>query len=574
MKRIKLIITAALFFCIFSAAKSNSYYDSSGIKDSIEIKIDTMISQMGLSSKTPGGVVGVIKDGKLIFEKAYGLMSLETKEPIKVSTLFNLASVSKQFTAAAILLLANEKKLSINDDIRKYLPDFPDYGYPITIENLIHHTSGIKSFDVLRLMAGTLFLKETYDDSYNLITKQKSLNFKPGEEYEYSNSGYVLLAKIIEKVSGMKFSKFMEERIFQPTGMNRTLIYSDPEKIVMNSAAGHIHGGDGKFRLSADLNSTVVGSTNVYTCVEDFLQWDGNFYKNKLGGWEFNKAMTTQILLNNGDKCNYAFGLEISDHNGLKTISHQGGTEGFQAMYVQIPSEKFAVVCLFNTGVDVTGLAFKITDLFVKGSRVTGNVSVQPEMAKVDSSILQKYVGNYFDEHYWMDATITRETGHLFFNAPYAGKFEIYPSSDTSFYVTFADLKFIFSKNDKGEITKTTLIQGDQKIQLDYLGTDIFPLKAEELNQYAGNYYCEEIDVTYPVLFKDNKLYVRFPESTAQFCNTKVESELISEHADYFATPVRGLQFTRNTNNEITGFIIRDVGRVRNLVFNRKLVAK
>jgi hypothetical protein len=205
---------------------------------------------------------------------------------------------------------------------------------------------------------------------------------------------------------------------------------------------------------------------------------------------------------------------------------------------------------------------------------VTGNVSVQPEMAKVDSSILQKYVGNYFDEHYWMDATITRETGHLFFNAPYAGKFEIYPSSDTSFYVTFADLKFIFSKNDKGEITKTTLIQGDQKIQLDYLGTDIFPLKAEELNQYAGNYYCEEIDVTYPVLFKDNKLYVRFPESTAQFCNTKVESELISEHADYFATPVRGLQFTRNTNNEITGFIIRDVGRVRNLVFNRKPVAK
>ena len=205
---------------------------------------------MGLSSETPGGVVGVIKEGRLIFTKAYGLANFETKEPVKASTLFNLASVSKQFTAAAILLLANEKKLSINDDIRKYLPDFPDYGYPITIENLIHHTSGIKSFDVLRLMAGTLYSKEACDDSYNLIVKQKSLNFKPGEEYEYSNSGYVLLAKIIEKVSGMKFSEFMKERIFQPAGMNRTLIYSDPEKTVMNSAVGHINGGDEKFRRS------------------------------------------------------------------------------------------------------------------------------------------------------------------------------------------------------------------------------------------------------------------------------------------------------------------------------------
>ena len=157
----------------------------------------------------------------------------------------------------------------------------------------------------------------------------------------------------------------------------------------------------------------------------------------------------------------------------------------------------------------------------------------------------------------------------LIFSAPYAGSFEIYPSSDSSFFVTFADLKFIFSKDDKGEVAKATLIQGDQKFQLTYLGKNIFPLNSEQLSQYAGNYYCEEIDVTYPVLFKDNKLYVRFPESTAQFCNTKVESELISEYDDYFATPVRGLQFTRNTKNEISGFIIKDVGRVRNLVFNK-----
>jgi hypothetical protein len=238
-------------------------------------------------------------------------------------------------------------------------------------------------------------------------------------------------------------------------------------------------------------------------------------------------------------------------------------------MYIQIPSEEFAVVCLFNIGIDVTGLAYKITDLFVKGNPQSDIVSIKPEKTEVDSAVLQKYTGKYFDKNFWMDATITREGGKLIFSAPYAGSFEIFPSSDSSFFVTFADLKFIFSKDDKGEVVKATLIQGDQKMQLTYLGKNIFPVNSEHLSRYAGNYFCEEIDVSYPVFFRDNKLYIRFPESTAKFCNTNVESELISEYDDYFATPVRGIRFTRNAKNEISGFIIKDVGRVRNLVFNK-----
>jgi hypothetical protein len=208
--------------------------------------------------------------------------------------------------------------------------------------------------------------------------------------------------------------------------------------------------------------------------------------------------------------------------------------------------------------------------LYVKGNPKLVGASTQPEKVKVDSSVLQKYVGKYFDENHGFDLTITKEGDHLVFDALYQGRFEIYPSSDTSFFVTFADLKFIFSKNDKGEIAKATIIQGNQKFHLTYLGINVFPLKAEQLSKYAGDFYCEEVDVTYPVLFKDNKLYVKFPESTAQFCKTKVESELISEHADYFASPVGGFKFTRNTKNEISGFILLDVGRVRTLVFRRK----
>lgn len=239
MKKLKFITIAIFLICIICTAKSNSRYDSKEIIDSIEIKIDTYISQMGLSSETPGGVVGVIKNGKIIFIKAYGLSNFEIKELNKTSTLFNLGSVSKQFTAAAILMLAKEKKLSLKDDIRKYLPDFPDYGYTITIENLVHHTCGIRSNDVLKLMAGTLDSIETQEEIYSLIIKQKSLNFKPGDEFLYSNSGYVLLVKIIEKTSGMKFSQFIEQNIFQPVGMNQTVIYDNPGIIIKNSASGH-----------------------------------------------------------------------------------------------------------------------------------------------------------------------------------------------------------------------------------------------------------------------------------------------------------------------------------------------
>jgi len=569
MKKLKFIAIAVLLICIFGKAKSISLNASQAKKDSTEIKIDTLIAQMGLSPKTPGGVVGVIKNGKIIFMKAYGLANFETKELNKTSTLFNLGSVSKQFTAAAILLLAKEKKLSLKDDIRKYLPDFPDYGYIITIENLVHHTCGIRSNDVLKLMAGTLDSIETQEEIYSLIIKQKSLNFKPGDEFLYSNSGYVLLVKIIEKTSGMKFSKFVEEKIFQPVGMNQTAIYDNPGIILKNSASGHTWGGEEKFKRTGRRNSTVVGQSNIYTCVEDFLQWDNNFYKNKFGKWDFSKEMTSLSTLSNGDTCKYAFGLDISEHNGLKTISHQGGTGDFTAQYVQIPSEKFAVVCLFNIPVDVTGLAYKITDLFVIGKPKSVASAPNPEKVIVDSSVLQTYVGKYFDEKQWLLATITKEADHLVFDAPYQDKFEIYPSSDTSFFATVADLKFIFNKDPKGETSKVTIVQSDQKFPLAYLGTNVLSLKTEQLSQYAGDFYSEEINATYPVLFKDNKLFVKFPQSLAQFCKGNPEAELISEYADYFASPVSSFQFARNAQNKISGFILKDVGRVRNLVFSK-----
>jgi CubicO group peptidase (beta-lactamase class C family) len=569
MKKYSFFLVAAVWICLSGTAQPADKKKSDGIMDSLEIKIDTMIAQMGLSSETPGGVVAIIKDGKIIFQKAYGLSNIETKEPNKTSTLFNLESVSKQFTAAGILMLAEEHKLSLKDDIRKYLPDFPDYGYTITIENLVHHTCGIRSYDVLKLMAGTLYDKENLDGVYSLICKQKALNFKPGDEFLYSNSGYVLLAKIIEKTSGMTFADFIEEKIFKPAGMNQTFIYDNSGKSRINCAEGHAWAGDKKFKKTAEPTSTVPGESNVYTNVGDFLEWDNNFYKNRLGKWDFNKEMTSRTTLSNGDTCSYAFGLEISDYKGMKTISHQGGDVDFTAQYTQIPSEKFTVVCLFNVQVNVTGLANKITDLVLKESTQKVTSEAKPGKVMLDSLVLQQYTGRYFDENWWFEATVSREGDHLVFEAPYQGRFEIYPSSDTMFFSTIADLKFAFSKNLKGEINQATIIQGQTKFRLTYLGKGNEPLNKELINQYAGNYYCKDLDVTYPILVKDNKLYVKFPECVAEFCKIDIETELIHEHADYFASPVSGMQFARNGKNEVSGLIIKNVGRVRDLVFSK-----
>lgn len=571
MKKYKIVLTAFFVLSICQVVSPGSLNMQQGKEDSLEIKIDTMIARMGLSSTTPGGVVGIIKDGRFIFKKAYGLANFETKEPNKTSTLFNLASVSKQFTAAAILKLANEKKLNLNDDIRKYLTDFPDYGYTITIDNLIHHTCGIRSFDVLELMAGTLFNEnETQESVYKLIINQDALNFKPGDEYMYTNSGYILLANIVEKISGKKFSKFIEEDIFMPSGMKCSSIFDNPDRIINNRANGHSRGGEEKFKTTLKESSTSVGESNVYTSLEDFLQWDNNFYKNKLGKWDFGKEMTSLTTLSNGDTCSYAFGLEISEHNGFGAVSHQGGMLDFTDQYIQIPSERLSVVCMFNIPVDVTGLAYSIIDLMLKGAQQPGNITSKPEMIKVDSSILKLYAGKYFNDLHGFGTTISIQDDHLVFDAPFQGKFEIYPLSDSVFFATIADIKFIFSKNANGGMLKTTIIQGDQKFVLDYLGKEVFPLKAEQLTEFTGDFFSKEVNVNYPVMMKDNKLYVRFPESTAEFCHTATETELLSNHGDYFDSPVGGVQFTRNSKNEVTGLLIKDLGRVRNLKFEKR----
>jgi CubicO group peptidase (beta-lactamase class C family) len=250
----------------------------------MEDRIDKLVLQT-VKPEGPGCAVLVVDDGKIVFKRAYGIADMETGRPITTATAFNIASVTKQFTAACIALLVEQRQISLDDDIRKYLPEMPAYEAPVRIRHLIHHISGVRDFALLSFLKG-LPLDETYPEPVllDLLTRQRELNFRPGEARSYSNSGYFLLGVIIRRVTGMSVGEYAEKHLFSPLGMTHTSYHRDPERIGKNFAVGHVPDGAGKYRRTYVAPDTrEFGHDGIYTTVEDLYFWDQNFFRNKIG---------------------------------------------------------------------------------------------------------------------------------------------------------------------------------------------------------------------------------------------------------------------------------------------------
>ena len=297
-------------------------------------------------SDSPGCSLGIVLEGRLIYEHGYGMANLEHDIPISPETVFRIASVSKQFTAMSLLLLEQDGALSLDDDIRKYIPDMPDYGRPISIRHLVQHSSGIRDYEGF-----TTFLGIAYEDTYikqevmDLLARQKTLNFAPGERYLYSNSGYLLLGDIVERVSGKTLRQFVDERIFRPLGMRVSLIRDDHTEMVEHRASGYAPLEDGGFRI-AESHYDMVGDGSVFTTVSDLYRWDQNFYHQEIGGKKVAKAQHETLVLNDGRKMGYAAGLEIGAYGGLRFVAHSGSWVGFKAQLLRFPKQRFSVICL------------------------------------------------------------------------------------------------------------------------------------------------------------------------------------------------------------------------------------
>ena len=318
---------------------------------------------------SPGCAVGVVQDGRLVYRRGYGMASLELGVPNAPQLVYYAGSVSKQFVAASIVLAAQQGKLGLDDDIRKHLPEIPEYGHKITIRHMVHHTSGLRDYLRLMRLAG-MRAEDVHSDEevLQLITRQKELNFRPGDEYLYSNSGYFLLSEIIRRATGKTLREFARANIFEPLGMVHSHFHDDRKMIVPGRAAAYSRSNPGIFELSWFLNFDKVGSGGLMTTIEDLALWDRNFYDNRLGGEGFLNQMHEKGRLNDGKELDYAFGLTVASYRGLKRVSHNGAMMGFRAAFLQFPDEHFSTLALCNVADANPGNRVeKVADIYLAG---------------------------------------------------------------------------------------------------------------------------------------------------------------------------------------------------------------
>ena len=292
--------------------------------------------------------MAIIKDGMVVYRKGFGSAQLEYDIPITPSTVFHVASVSKQFTAMAITMLEAAGKLSADDDIRKYLPEMADFGKTITIRNLLHHTSGLRDqWELLILSGWRMDDVITQADIMDRLKRQRELNFAPGERYLYCNSGFTLLAEIVARVSGQPFTQWTQENIFKPLGMTSTHFHLDYQEIVKNRAYSY-QGDPEKGFAQSVLNYANVGATSLFTTVEDMANWVRNFEDKRVGGAAVMDRMLTKGVLTNGSEIPYGRGIVIDEYKGLKFIGHDGGDAGFRSNVMFFPGERFGVAIFSN----------------------------------------------------------------------------------------------------------------------------------------------------------------------------------------------------------------------------------
>jgi CubicO group peptidase (beta-lactamase class C family) len=518
--------------------------------------------------QTPGAAVAVAKDGKIIFKKGYGSADLEYNIPITPATIFHIASLSKQFTAFSILLLEGEGKLSINDDIRKYIPEVPDFGKVITLNQLMHHTSGLRDqWDLLALAGWRLDDIITKAQVLRLVSRQKDLNFNPGDEFLYCNTGFTLLAEVVARVSGQAFAEFTRIHIFQPIKMNNTLFYDDFEKIVKNRA--YSYHADSTGLKKSILSYSIVGATSLFTTVEDLSLWAMNF-ENPVVGKDIIGKMNMKAILNKGDTIGYAMGQGIGVYKGLKFNAHDGADAGYRTSLWRFPDQKFSVNVLSNfASFNPSGMAMRIADIYLKDKEVTMTPKKEEEAnteikassdnksIKVDHDTLMAYCGKYELDPGEM-ATVSLENESLFVEAPGLPKTPMTTVSSTTFDVSAVSTRVTFLKDESGKVVKLKAqMNGEEHFAMKM--PDFDPSKVN-LAEYEGDFYSSELSTTYSIVVESGKLIARHFR-TGDIHLVAAKPDQFTGDQWYFGN----IEFIRD-NNAITGCKV-STGRVRNLNF-------
>jgi CubicO group peptidase (beta-lactamase class C family) len=458
-------ILKSCLLLVFLAFAVNTFYGQA-TDNAIDKRIDRLFSSYNRA--TPGVAWAVVKDGKIIFKKGYGAANLEYDIPITTKTVFQIASVSKQFTAFSIYLLEKQRKISLEDDIRKYLPEMPDDGKIIKIKHLLAHTSGIKDQAALLAFAGWRSEDVTTTPQIlRLISRQRELNFEPGSQFLYSNSGYTLMAEIIKRVSGDSFAAFTKKNIFDPLEMTDTQTYDNYERIVKNRADSY-ELENGTYKKKSLTNST-DGAANLYTTVEDLAKWVLNFEKPKVGDAELIKRFNEPSLLNNGERVvwgisdgepgYHAKGQIHWNYRGLRLLSHGGHAAAFRSFLGRFPDKRLAVLALsndehyqnFNTSIKIAEFYLK-DDL--KPVKITDTSAAPNKTFQKPNADLKDFEGRFYNDELETAYAAKFAGGKLILSHTRHGDIELTDAGKDKFSGKIGfPVEIEFLRNENGSVT-------------------------------------------------------------------------------------------------------------------------
>jgi CubicO group peptidase (beta-lactamase class C family) len=565
MKKIQVILISLVLLAAFTASTTCKKDLTQNGGNALTAKVDELFTKWD-KPDSPGASLAVIKKGEVIYRKGYGSAHLEYDIPTTPSTVFHVASVSKQFTAFAIAMLADQGRLSLDDDIRKYLPELHDFGRTITVRHLVHHISGLRDqWELLAVAGWRLDDVITTEHILKIARNQRELNFAPGDQYLYCNLGFTLMAEIVARITGKSFREWTEENIFKPLGMSDTQFYDDHERIVKNRAYSYSPLRDSGFKKKR-LNYSNVGATSLFTTADDMVKWINNFDKRRVGGKDVIEQMLDQGVLNSGKQIRYAFGLVIGEYKGLKTVSHSGGDAGYRSHVVRFPEQKFAVVVLSNlSSFNPSRMARQVADIYLSDviqKKQKKAERVEQEEFKPDTSWYEVFAGKYYFEP-GLIVNIIKEKDQLVAQEPENGpKTKLTPVSDTEFTVRNETGKLIFNLNNIGNVKSLSYVVGDNIMT----GEKFVPanLDALQLEEFAGKFVCDELGTSYTFVIQEKKLVAQHQRhSDIKLSPTKKDMFLGNQ---WFFRQVR---FIRNTENHVTGFRLSG-GRVRNLLFEKR----
>jgi CubicO group peptidase (beta-lactamase class C family) len=518
------------------------------------------------NNSTPGGAVMVIRDGKVIYKKSFGMANLTHNIPFDVNTPTNIGSTTKQFTAMGIALLEEKGLLSVEDDIRKHIPELPDLGDTVRLRHLISHTSGYREFLNSLMMGGRQAGDQIrLDEIISLVQHQPALQNKPGETYNYNNTGYALLALVIERVSGEKYPEWMKQNVFQPLRMTHTLVRTNPGQVIPGNAQGYVKTKDDFYEEAMDIHGS-MGAGGIYSTLSDLEKWIMNYYHPTLGNAALVQRLQTPFMLNNGDTMKYAYGLMVGDLNGLKMVEHGGADIAHRSMLMMFPEIKGAIVTQSNNATFPGKISRNLAEIFFadvmtikddKEKQTENSGEFVYEVSKFDELAGRYELAPGFILEF------RREDNKLMTQATGQGSVEVFASSDSTFYLKVVEASVTFHRNAEGKVDQITLHQnGNHKAKRIF--EPAWKPSEEDISMYTGRYFSEELEAFYSIAVNSDDELVLRHRRMDDMVLTAVKKD------EYTATfPIPELKFIRNEKGEVTGFDASS-GRSKGIIFEKQ----